>query len=236
MIGESDFYWLLTGSYALVAAGLLVAVVASSDDEYNRIKYLLVGMLVVSVAMFAAHAAEFGTYQPPGLEDGTQEQSIPRFINDIVGYSILFGLTTWFAGSSRRMIGLVAGLSVLSRIVIEAGAIFGIVGLAGLFSIGTYVARLYLLWGPVWRTAAEQRPTQRLLFWKARNMLMFLMGMNIVAALLTGAVVTDAFVQMVLIEYLNVCLRIGLAVFVIVNLSGLGTERGFDTVPLVGAD
>jgi len=141
--------------------------------------------------------------------------------------------------SVRRYAYAVAGLSVGSRVAIEIGVIFGAVILFGLLaSIGSYIARMYLLWGPVWRTATDRPPARRLLYWKARNLLMLLIGAVLLAAFLTGFGVFDTFVQLVVLESIDMLVRVGFAGFLPANIGAL--REGLDTAktnenPSVGA-
>lgn len=201
------------------------------SDTARRVGYVAIGVVVVSVIGAVATAAGVLTYE--GALEG--QQSIPAFFDDVIAYGLLFGLTTWFAGASKRMIGLVAGLSVLSRIAVEAGVMLGETAIAVglLISVGTYVARLYLLWGPVWTTAQSVSDDRRLLFWKARNLLMFLMGMNIASAALNGAGLVDVFVELLLTEYIDLLLRAGFVGFLLTNL---GAISDVDTAELLGDD
>lgn len=93
---------------------------------------------------------------------------------------------------------------------------------------------MYLLWGPVWRTATDRPPTRRLLYWKARNLLLLLIGAVLLAAFLTGCV----FVQLVVLESIDMLIRVGFAGFLLANIGAL--REGLDTAktnenPSVGA-
>lgn len=215
---EATVHFVKAVVYALVAlAGLWY--VRQYEAPARQVGYVVIGVLVVSVLGAIAAAADILTYQ--AAIDA--EQSFPEFVDDTVAYGFLFGLTAWFAGVSRRMIALVAGLSVLSRVAIEIGGYLGetAIAVALLLSVGTFLARVYLLWGPVWRSAQSMPAGRRLLYWKARNLLMFLMGMNIVGVVLIGAALVNPFVELLVLEYVDLLLRAGFIGFLIANLGAL---------------
>lgn len=209
---------LAAGAYALTALVMLV-LIRRQPAAVRRYSYVVLGVVVVSAAGVALQAFDVGTYQ------GAVEQplSIPQFVDDSIAYGVLFGLMTFFSGTSRRMVVLVAFLSFGSRLAIEIGGFLGggILLLGLLASLGSFFTRVYLLWWPVWRTAKRQHAQRRLLFWKARNALVFLIGVNIIAGIVTGIGLTDRFVQIIVLTYIDFCIRIGFAGFVLSNITAL---------------
>lgn len=205
-----------------VAALVMFLLIRRQPPAVRRYSYLVLAVVVVSALGATLQAFDVGNYEG-ALE---QPQSIPQLIDDSIAYAGLFALMTFSAGASRGMILLVSGLSVGSRIAIELGGFLGGgVLLAGvLFSIGSYVARVYLLWWPVWRAATTQPEGRRLLYWKGRNTLMLLIGANILVGIMS-ATLFDRLVQLVVLEYVNFMLRVGFAGFLLANVTSLAPER-----------
>lgn len=201
-----------------VAALVMLVVIRRQPPAVRRYSYLVLCVVLVSALGATLQAFDVGNYQG-ALE---QPQSIPQLIDDSVAYALLFGLMTFSSGASYRMIFLVTALSVGSRIAIEIGGFAGggllLAGL--LFSIGSYLVRIYLLWGPVWRTAQDQPERRRLLYWKGRNTLMMLIGVNILIGILSASLFTRL-VQLVTLEYVNFMLRVGFAGFLLTNAEAL---------------
>lgn len=225
----------------LYAVAAVVSVVAAhrSPASVRRYAYAVAGVVVVSAVGMVLYMFDVGQYAV--ASGGTS--SVPQFIDDSVAYGVLFGMTVFFAGASKRMIGLVVGLSVGSRVAIEVAVIFGgtAVGIGFLASILTYLARVYLLWWPVWRTAQTQPPARQLLYWKSRNLLMLLIGVILLAALIAGVGIFDSFVELVVLEYIDLMIRVGFAGFLLSNIGALdsggdlpGAEES--TAPEVPAD
>jgi hypothetical protein len=213
------------------AAVISYAVARRAERTVRVYAYIVVGVIAVSAMGTGLTAAGVGQLPALFAEDGST--SIPSFIDDSIAYGVLFGLTTFFAGASRGMIAVVAGLSFGSRLVIELGVQFGptvtVVGI--LISIATYLARAYLLWGPVWNTAQSASDRRQLLFRKSRNLLMLLMGANILAIPLIVAGMLDPFVQLIVLNYVDILIRVGFVGFLLANIGALTSETEMMTEP-----
>lgn len=210
-----------------VAALLMFVVIRRQPPAVRRYSYIVLGVVVVSALGGTLQAFDVGTYQ--GALD--QPLSIPQFVDDSVAYATLFALVPYVAGTSWWMILLVSGLSFTSRLAIELGGFLGGgVLLAGvLFSISSYLFRIYLLWWPVWATAKAQPQRRRLLYWKSRNALMLLIGVNILAGIMS-ATLFDRFAQLIVLEYIDFVIRIGLAGFLLANVTSLAPESVTDAL------
>jgi undecaprenyl pyrophosphate phosphatase UppP len=77
----------------------------------------------------------------------------------------------------------------------------------------------------IWEAAQSLSEEQRLLHWKARNLLLFLVGMIIVSAVLGLFGVFDDFVNTVLTQYMNLLIRAGFAGFLFANITNVDVEN-----------
>lgn len=187
----------------------------------RRYTAILLVVLFVSGIGALLQGAGIGTYDSAVEADS----SIPQFVDDTIAYATLFGLTGVIAGASARMSTLLAALSGGSRIAIEVGGLSEtLIGLGLLISFSSYGARIYLLWRPVWRTAQSTNPRRQLLFRKARNILMFLIGVNILVGLIGASGLFTNFVQQMLLVYVDFFIRIGFVGFLVSNFDVFWVE------------
>lgn len=235
MISEFAIYGVSAAVYALASIVLLV-MTRGKPTNLRRYCYLLVGVVTVS-----AIGAVLTTFNAGFIELSSGVLEAPMLVDDFIAYSVLFGLATFCAGASRRMIALVVGLSVASRIAFEvvsvAGETLGVAVMAAiaLIVVGSYLIRVYLMFGPIWATAKRQRNDRQLLYWKFRNLLLFLMGMLIVAALLMVFGFLGETAGIVVTQYIDVLLRVGFAGFLIANIEAFSeTGRKMDSQPDFG--
>lgn len=234
MIDEHGIYAISAVIYAIAAAAYF-GLTRRQPQHLRRYCYLLVGVVVAAAILSAIFAVGIGTVAVAG-----GEVIVPQMIDGLIAYPLLFGFAVFTAGSSRSVVALIAGVSIAQRLAYEVGALTdGLLGLAMLLVVvGGYFVHVYLLFGPVWRTASRQSPRRRLLFWKFRNLLLFLIGMLIVAALLSLTPLLDPFTGSVAVQYVDVLLRVGFAGFLIGNISALDsvTEDATDRAEWVTAD
>lgn len=154
---------------------------------------------------------------------GSREINVLTFANDALAYPILWGITALLADVSRRTLAVVLGLPFVQVAAFQLGSTAG--GLLALVSslvvIGGHLAFLYLFWRPIWRTAQTLADERRLLFWKSRNLLWFLIGMLIVFAFLSLSGLFTSFGTLVIGQYIAVMIRVGFAGFLFVNVGVL---------------
>lgn len=217
MIDEHGIYAVSAVIYAIAAVAYF-GLTRRQPRHLRPYCYLLVGVVGVAALLSAVFAVGIGTVAVAG-----GEVIVPQMIDGLIAYPLLFGFAAFTAGSSRRVVALVAGVSIAQRVAYEVGALTdGPLGLAMLLVVvGGFFGHVYLLFGPVWRTASRQSPRRRLLFWKFRNLLLFLIGMLILAALLSLTPLLDPFTGSVAVQYVDVLLRVGFAGFLIGNISAL---------------
>lgn len=213
--------------YSLTLAVLLLWT-RTVPDRLRRYCYPL--LLVVGlggVNSFLA-AAEIG-----GVAVGGRTVLLPSSVNDVVAYSVLWFVTAMLAGVSRRMLAVVTALPFLQVVAFQFGIPIG--GLIALVSsvvvIGGHLVIAYLFVGPIWQTAQSLPDERRLLHWKSRNLLLFLIGMLIVYAFLSLVGAFTSFGVNVLSQYISVLIRVGFAGFLFANIDALDAaddEAGTD--------
>lgn len=221
MITEPEIQSAMAVIYGITA--IISFTIARRAEKSVRVyAYVVVGVVLVSAVGAALSSLGVGDIPAQFADEGVT--SAPSFVDDSIAYAVLFGLTTFLAGASEKMIGLVAGLSFSSRLAVEMGTQFGsavvLIGIS--VSILTYLVRVYLLWGPVWRASESVPDRRQLLFRKSRNLLMLLMGANIFALPLIAFGLLDTFGQLLVLNYIDLLMRIGFAGFLLSNIGVLG--------------
>lgn len=103
------------------------------------------------------------------------------------------------------------------------GLAAGVYAVALVVLVGGYVGLVAYLLGPIWRRAQAVPEQRRLLHWKARNLLLFIIGMLIAFVILALFGVFDEFVTVTIQQYMAVLIRVGFAGFLFANLDAVGT-------------
>ena len=221
MISES----LVHSATAVVYGATLVVLLAwlrRVPDRARRYCYLMVGVVGVGAATSLLAAAGVGAITVNG-----REVLLPSFASDLVAYTTLWAVTAMLADVSRRTLAAVAGLPFLQVAAFQFGASAG--GLVGLAStalvIGGHFVLAYLFVGPIWRGAQDLPDERRLLHWKSRNLLLFLIGMLIAFAFVSLAGAFSAFGTTVINQYISVLIRVGFAGFLFANVGSLAGVR-----------
>lgn len=221
MISQSAIHWMTVAVYA-VAVAVLVGWLRRFDPQRRRYCYP-----VVAVVGFAAVMTALAAVGANAIAVGGTQFNVTALVDDLVAYTVLWAVAARLADVSRRTFALVVALPVLQRLAFAVATLAG--GVAGLvavlFVIGGHVALAYLFFGRIWEAAAAVPDEQRLLHWKARNLLLFLIGMLIVYAVLSLGSVFDAFVTSVINQYMNVLIRVGFAGFLFANVDAIALER-----------
>lgn len=88
-------------------------------------------------------------------------------------------------------------------------------------------ASLFL--GPIWRDARALPARQRLLHWKARNLMLFQVSTPVVYAFLQLGGAFTAFASTVTGEYVGLLIRVGMAGFLLANVGAMAGEDGVHT-------
>lgn len=225
MIDASQLYLLAAGVYLVGFLGLL-AWRQRLPEDVHRYCDPVVAAAGLSVIGAVADATGAGTVAVAGGELG-----VLKVLTDLAVYGLLWGVTALLADVSRRTLAVVAGISMAQVLAFQVAALIGglpaLVGL--LVLVGGHVAVAYLLVGPIWREAKALPEDRRVLHWKARNLLLFLIGV-LIAFAVTGILVSfDAFVSTLVTVYIGVLIRVGFAGFLFWNVSDLADERPDDS-------
>ncbi|MFB6271221.1 MAG: rhodopsin, partial [Halobacterium sp.] len=221
MISEAGVYAAGAAVYAVSAVVSLVAL-RGVPASVRRYYYVATGLVVLGGVSSALLAAGVGTVTVRG-----HAVTLPSFAENLVTYSALWAITGLLADVDRRTLVVVTGLPFAQVIAFQVAALTG--GATALAAsavvIGGHVVLAALFLGPVWRGSTHLPERRRLLHWKARNLLLFLIGMLIVFAFLSLAGVFDALGTVVLNQYVSVLIRVGFAAFLFANVDALATGR-----------
>lgn len=161
---------------------------------------------------------------------------VVNLVQSTIGTIILYGVVLGLVDTSRRMTGLIIGISLIPTyagsllgLVGDSFGVLGIVYLAGSFL--PFPVVLYLFVGPVWRSAASVSRRRRLIHWKARNILLFAYAMVLAYTLIaiTGLVV-DPVLNAIIVQYSFYMLSGGVAVYLLYNLTRLRTTTGTELI------
>jgi sensory rhodopsin len=224
MISEPVLYGIGGLAYVL-ALVVLVAWLRRIPDEYNRYCYPVVVIIAASAVGAFTEFVQIGTYTV-----GSGELSVGTFIADMLAYPGLWAVSAMLAGVSRRLFAVVVGVPFAQRAAFEVANLTGgtLALVCALAVILGHVFMGYLIVTRVWESAQDVSVEQRLLHWKSRNLLLFIIGMIILYAVLLLFGVYDAFVGTVLTQYTNVMLRVGFAGFLFTNLDAIDTDAAPD--------
>lgn len=214
MISDSIVYAVSGCVYAVTLVALLARLRRISDRLY---RYCYPVLFVVGLGA-VTHLLVAGGGGTVSLGDRTV--NFLTLTNDALAYPILWGLTALVAGVSRRMLAIVVGVPFVQVLAFQLGATAG--GLLGLVSSVAVIAGqfvlLYLFWKPIWRTAQDLGDQRRLLFWKSRNLLWFLITMLVVYAFIALTGLFTSFGIRSIGVYISLLIRVGFAGFLFVNV------------------
>lgn len=148
-------------------------------------------------------------------------QPIPmtRYIDYLVATIIMVAVAGWIAGASRRTLVATAVLvaawvgSTAARYLLEPP----LNAAAGLVTIGSLAALVYLIVWPLTRRSSEQSGERVLLYGKLRNLLVLLWVFYLVIGFVSrqGLGLLDAFSGIFFAAYLDALTRIGFGILVL---------------------
>ncbi|WP_459194542.1 G protein-coupled receptor family protein [Halosimplex sp. J119] len=219
MTESSVVFWVSAAVQALtlvVLLGWLRGIAAS------RRRYCYPVLFVLGVSLVATVLIALGI----GTDVAGTTLDAPGIADDLIAYSVLWGVTALLAGESRRMVGVFVVVPVIQVVTFNGGVIVGgVAGIAGLLvMVAGHVLFAYLMLGQVWERAQRVPDRQRLLHWKARNLLLFLIGMLIAFSLLGVAQVFDEFVLSTISAYMDLLIRAGFAGFLFANVDAIAVD------------
>lgn len=232
MISPTVIYAIAAAVY-LVTLGAFLLRRGQIPTTFRRSYRLVVLVLVTGLLTSLMLTADLGVVPL------TEATGLPGFLNDSIAYPLLWYVAARLGGASRRLTAVVTIFPFVQVLAFQFGASAGgVVGLlSSLFVIGGHGFLAYLFWGPVWRGAQSLPDERRLLHWKTRNLLLFLIGMLIVFAFLSLVGAFTEWASLVLNQYVSVLIRVGVAGFLLVNLGALSEEESLagDDVPETGS-
>jgi len=218
MIEAATLHGFRAGVYVVALVTLLAWYRRVPDDKrtFCRPVLFVVGFAAVATALVAAGV---GT-----VTVGTGEVVVPSVVDDLVTYMVLYAVMARLAGIDGRALAAIVLTPVAQRLGFEVATVTdGPIALVGLLIlVGGHLALAAFLIGPVWRRAQAVPEQPRLLHWKARNLLLFVVGMFVVFVLLALFGVFDDFTTLIVQQYMTVLLRVGFAGFLFANLDAVG--------------
>lgn len=226
MISEPTLYAAIGAVYASTLAVLLGWLWRNPDARHRLCAPVLFVVGFGAVASLL-QAGGFGGVQ---IADGTL--NVPSVLNDLLGYSVLWATSALLAGVPLRTLALVTAIPFVQVLAFNVASVAGgsLALAGGVVVIVGHLLLLVVFRGSVWESAKRLAAERRLLHWKSRNLLLFMIGMLIVFALLSLASVFGTFVSTVLSLYVGLLIRVGFAGFLFVNLGSLvGDDPGEDT-------
>ncbi|QCD65686.1 rhodopsin [Halomicrobium sp. ZPS1] len=219
MIEATTVYGLTAVVYA-VALVVLWGWLRQVSPEHRRFCTPIVLVVALAGVASAVVAAGVGTITVNG-----SEVVVPLFVESMIAYGVLYAVMARLADVEGRALAAIVLTPVVQRIAFEVAAVSGgIVALIGLVVVvGGHLAIAAYLLGPVWTQTRGVPEQRRLLHWKARNLVLFLIGMLIAYAVIALFGVFDAFVSLAISQYMAVLIRVGFAGFLLANLDAVGS-------------
>jgi hypothetical protein len=232
MISESVVHAATAAVYA-VAAVVCVWSLRQADEANRRYLRLATVPVVVGIVSSALLGLGVGSVVVDGYE-----LTIPAILSDTVAYPVLWAVTAMLADVEDRLVAFAAVVPFVQVLAFWASPVYG--GLVALASVavvvGSHVLLAVVFRGRIWAASSSVAEERRLLHWKARNLLLFLIGMLIAFAFLSVAGAFDDFGTLVIDQYISVLIRIGFVGFLFANVDALGTVTDAATTAAVGRD
>lgn len=224
MTPETLIYLVAAGASGLICVGLLAWVKRNAAGSRGILGFVA-GVMGLAAVVYLLTAYGIGT-----LQIGDASVLLPLLVNDLVAYPAFFVIAGLLAGASRAQLLALGGVSVAQRLAFEVASVGFFDGALALLGpavvvVGWFV-HVYLFLGPVWAAAADVPARRRLVHWKCRNLLLFLVGMLIVFGVLILAGVMDFFVVSLTNAYISFLVRAGLAGFVFANAGAIAGAVG----------
>lgn len=226
MLSSDDVFLVATGLYA-VSLVVLLGWLRGVPDSRREYCYAVLAVVAASLGATTLHV--LGVGQIPA---GATVLDVPAVASDLLTYGMLWGITAHLANVSRRMLAFVVGLPISQSIVFQVATVTGgVVALLCLaFVVLGHLLLAYVLLSRVWESAQDVPADQRLLHWKSRNLLLFLIGMIILFGVVAIGGIFDEFTIALLQQYMNVLIRVGFAGFLFANVDAIAVDEAGESL------
>lgn len=232
MISETVVHAATAAVYVVATVGCL-RYLRRADEAHQQYLRLATLPIVVGAVSSALLALGVGFAVVNGYE-----LTLPAILSDSLAYPVLWVVTAMLADVDDRLLAFAAVVPFVQVLAFWASPVYG--GLVALASVavvvGSHVLLAVVFRGRIWAASSSVAEERRLLHWKARNLLLFLIGMLIAFAFLSVAGAFDDFGTLVIDQYISVLIRIGFVGFLFANVDALGTVTDAATTAAVGRD
>lgn len=225
MISETAVHGATAALYAVTGVVCLRAL--QRTDEAHR-QYLRLATVPIVVGVVSSSLLAFGV---GAVVVNGYELTLPAILSDAVAYPLLWVVTAMLADVDDRLLAFAAAVPFVQVLAFWVSPVYG--GLVALASVavvvGSHVLLAVVFRGRIWAASSSVPEERRLLHWKARNLLLFLVGMLIAFAFLSVAGAFDDFGTLVIDVYISVLIRIGFVAFLFANVDVLGAAADTTT-------
>lgn len=211
---------IITGGFAVLYLLFALVLALSLDrfpDQARWYGVAFIGLLVIAGILQGISALGEGA-----IEIGAGTLDVPDVVDGAIAYGLLFGVAAHIGGVRGQKLGIAVALPVVMNLSFQLqGIVEGAVGLAGVgFVLIGYPILVWLFFRTFMPAVRQQSTHQQRLYRKFRNLLLFLIGMLILAAVTTLDVLNEDVAGFV-VSYVDFLLRVGFAAFLVMNASVL---------------
>jgi len=201
------------GAYAV---SLVVLLVWARAIPPNLRRYCYPFVALTGLAALAQLLSGFAVGTVPL---GSSTLDIPNAVEGGFVYALLFGFAAFLGGATRRQLAVATAVPLVMSWSFYAAALGdgALVVVPALIVVGGYVALCWLFVHPIWRTASRLPERRSRLFWKFRNLLLFLIGVLIFSAFTSLGAFTET-VGNIIVNYIDLLLRVGFSAFLFANI------------------
>lgn len=218
---------LIQAVFAALYGITAVVFLAATTRIPSRLRtYAGVFILVVVAAMLDLVAQVLGV---GSVSVGSGSLGVSTLLSQTIEYVVLYGAVVRLGGGSRRLTTAMILVALLPVFVTEIGGLVASgVALLLIIIVGFLLPLpilLYLFFGRLKRLSASLPPRRRLLYWKARNLILFVYAMVLVyiGLLLSGAL-TEQVLSQLLLQYSGYIFSAGLPAFFIYKFTSFDDE------------
>lgn len=218
MTPQALFMFALTAGYTVIT-GVFLVLTQRIPQEYRRPAQLLALCPALGAVDAVLQGLNLGT-----ITVGAGQVIVSALVVDVLVYVLIFGGTAVLGNASARLTAAIIGTVVVQRVAFSSGNALAtgtpLATLAGLIVIGGYPILGYLFIRPVWAAAQDTAAQQRLIHWKARNLLLLAFGLLVAGGFLylSGAV-SSPFLRQIMIQYPQFFFRVGVPAAIIMTFA-----------------